>query len=185
VRGPSIVFLPLLLIACKGGIHEKGDRMWSVRGQYSHASPGNAGLITTHGHVDSVGVGAYNHWFVADRLALGLGASALRLEEEGRTIWGAEFEAGLRWYFVEIGKTGFFFDLNGGFMLTDKDVPKFGTQGNLLYDFGLGIEVPLGGKSKLLGGVQALHFSNGKGLDSPDNPSQNQIRIWIAYGHDW
>ena len=185
VRGlPSLLFL-FLFAACHGGIHKKGDRMWSVRGQYSHPTPGEAIVFKSHGHVQSVGVGAYNRWFVSDRIALGGGVSAMRFSEEGNTSWGGEFEAGLRWYFAEIGKTGFFFDANGGFLVADGDVPEFGSKANLLFDLGPGIEVPLGGNSKLLAGVQFQHFSNGKGLNSPENPSQNSIRFWIGYGHDW
>ena len=179
------VLLLLVTAACNGGIHKKGDKMWSVHAHYSRPIVGNVLWWDGKGDVENAGIGAANRWFFKDRWAFSVGLTPTYFEENGNNTWGAEFEAGFRWYFAELKRVGFFFDFNGGFIYAADNIPERATDWNFSFALGPGLEVPLGNDFALLGGVQLHHFSNGRGLNVPDNPAQNEARFWIGFGRTW
>jgi len=183
------LLLPLLLVpGCRGGgLHRKGEKLWSVQAQYGTPIPGDSISGQVHGTAPTAGVGAFNHWYVTDRIALGAGLTPTLYFEDAGTAFGAEGNGQIRWHFWESESIGFFLDLQGGFLLATADVPTGGTRYNLSYGMGAGFEVPLDERRRLLGGVLLHHFSNGKGLgiDVPDNPSQNEVRFWLGFGSTW
>ena len=48
-----------------------------------------------------------------------------------------------------------------------------------------GFEIPLGNEFTFLGGIGLHHISNGRGLNVPSNPAQNEIRVWLGFGRTW
>jgi len=183
VRG-LLVFLALLG-ACHGGIHAQGDQMWSVHVQHSDPIVGNVLWWDAKSDAPNVGVGVAYRRFIEDRWAFSLGLTPTRYKEAGDTVWGLEFETGFRWYFAELKKFGFFWDFNGGFLYTEEPVPARATAYNFTFALGPGVEWQLGGGWCALGGVQLHHHSNGKGLNIPSNPAQNETRVWLGLGRAW
>jgi hypothetical protein len=161
--------------------------MWSVQAQYGHPNPGDSIFGKVYGTAPTAGLGVFNHWYVTDRIALGVGLTPTLYFEDAGTVFGGEFNGQMRWHFWESEKLGFFLDLQGGLLFTAEDLPTGGTQFNGSYGFGPGLEVPLDDKWRLLGGVLIHHISNGKGIgvDVPDNPSQNEVRFWLGFGSTW
>lgn len=161
--------------------------MWSVQAQYGEPIPGDSISGKVSGTAPTAGVGLYHHWYVADRLALGVGVTPTLYFEDDRTIFGGEFNGQVRWHFYEYRKLGFFLDLQGGFLVATDDVPTGGTPWNFAYGAGPGFEVALDDGWRVLGGALFHHFSNGKGLgiDTDANPSQNEIRFWLGFGSTW
>lgn len=186
-RTVCLVLLLLLGLGCRGGFHRKGEKLWSVQAQYGHPTPGDSLSGKVHGTAPTAGVGVFNHWYVADRIALGVGVTPMLYFQDAGTVFGTEFNGQIRWHFWEYKQLGFFLDLQGGLMLTTQDVPPTGTPLNISYGFGPGLEVPLDDRWRLLGGALFHHFSNGKGLgvNVPDNPSQNEVRFWLGFGSTW
>lgn len=182
----SFLLLCLLLAAaCHGGPHKRGEKMWSVQAQYGEPIRGKTFVGNGIGEAPTVGVGFFNHWFVQDRIALGLGLTPTAYRQDGDTIWGGELNGQVRWYFAGSAGLGFFLDVQGGLLLMTEDVPPDGTPYNLSYGIGPGMEVPVGERWRMLGGVLFHHLSNGNGISSPDNPSQNEVRFWIGFGSTW
>jgi len=184
VRRLLLLFF-LLLVACEGGLHRRGDKMWSVRAHYGEPIEGRTFVGNGLGKSPSAGVGVYNHWFVRDRLALGLGLTPTVFQQQGDTVWGAELNGQVRWYFADVSEVGFFLDVQGGLLLLSEDLPPRGTPYNLSYVIGPGVEWAIGERWRMLGGVLFHHISNGKGIESPDNPTLNETRVWIGFGSTW
>ena len=183
-----MLLLLLVAAACRtGGLHRKGEKFWSVQGQYGHPIPGDSISGTVFGEAPTAGIGVFHHWYVHDRIGLGVGATPTLYFQDVGTALGAEFSGQLRWHFYEFERVGLFLDLQAGFLLATEDVPPTGTPANFTYGFGPGFEAPLHDRFRLLGGALFHHFSNGKGLgiDVDSNPSQNEIRFWIGVGSTW
>jgi len=182
----AAVLLLVLLGACRGGgLHRKGERMWTVRGFYSDPIVGHFLWWDGKGDVPNAGVGVAHRWFYKDRWAFSVGLAPTRFKDGSDDFWGLEFESGFRWYFAESKNVGFFWDFNGGFVYAEQKVPSRGTDWNLTFALGPGAEWQLGGGWSLLGGVQLHHFSNGRGLNVSDNPAQNETRGWLGFGRTW
>jgi len=185
-RHLPLLALLTLLQACAGGFHEKGEKRWSVRAVYGEPID-NGGFFgwNTAGDARNFGVGAANYWYFHDRLAAGIGLTPLYFSQAEGDSWGAETEAHLRWHMFEAGPVGFLMDANCGYLWAQSPIPTGGTRSNFSYGVGPGLEVPLSKGFSVLGGFQFHHISNGKGLDSPANPSQNELRMWFALTRKW
>jgi hypothetical protein len=178
--------LAALLSGChSGGLHRKGERMWSVHAQASDPIVGNFLWWDGKSDAPNAGIGVAHRWFLADRWAYSVGLTPTWFDDDGNEVWGMEFETGFRWYFAETGKFALFWDFNGGFLLTEDPVPARATDWNFTFALGPGAEWKLGEKWSLLGGVQLHHFSNGKGLNVAANPAQNETRVWLGMGWLW
>ena len=191
-RTPSLILLLALLAACKGtwadrggGIHRKGEKMWSVRAHAAIPIKGKSLAWLGEDDVANYGVGAWNHWFVRDRIALGGGVSGVVYKPGKREVVGVELESNFRWYFWELKQTGFFWDFHAGVLFTENPIPPAGTTTTFSFAFGPGVEFPLGKKLRGFVGAQYHHISNALGRDSDMNPAQNEIRAWLSIGSTW
>ena len=175
----------LLIASCHGGMHKAGERMWSVEGFASNPVVGNVLWWDGKGDVENGGVGIANRWFVQDRWALGTAVRPTLFREDGAKTWGVEVDFNLRWYLWETERIALFLDGSGGFLWTENPVPATATDYNFTFGVGPGFEIPLGESFSFLGGVELHHISNGRGLNVPSNPAQNEVRVWLGFGRTW
>ena len=47
------------------------------------------------------------------------------------------------------------------------------------------MEIPLSASATLLFGYQFRHVSNGRGRSAPDNPTQNDNRVFVGVALKW
>ncbi|MHC4952830.1 MAG: hypothetical protein ACYTGZ_02995 [Planctomycetota bacterium] len=184
-----LVFGFPLWVGCRTvPLHEKGDKMWNVTAAYGNPIVGKSLAWDGGGDAETLSAGATHYFFVSDRIAIGPRLTAVRFQETGEATWGGEIEGTMRWWFAEINewkRAGFFWDLSGGFLLTNQRVPPNGTRGNFTFSFGPGVEVPLNDTYSVFAGIEYHHLSNAFGRDSNRNPSENRLRFWIAWGVRW
>ena len=169
----------------KGGLHSRGERRVITRAFGASPLTGKAIFWHGNGNAPNYGVGVQNYWFLNDRLALGAGLNLLNFDASGANVKGVEFEGRMRYHMFEIQKFGFFWELNGGYMYTENSVPPSGTPGNYTFSFGPGVEMPLSEDSSILLGAEFHHMSNARGRNTPINPSQNEILIWLGHSLKW
>jgi len=186
------VLAALLLGACQGpwpcvtgGLHRAGDRVASGRAFYGDPIVGHALAWNGLGDVPVYGAGVQNAWFWEDRLAVGLGLDLMSFDRPGDQAFGAELDTRVRYFYGEVGDLGGFFDFTGGYRQADHAVPPDGTKGNFTFSFGPGFEYRVREEESLLLGVEFHHMSNGRGRNSPRNPSQNELLFWVGYGWSW
>jgi hypothetical protein len=87
----------------------------------------------------------------------------------------------VRWSFVRTGSFACSFDAGLGLALFGDGFPPGGTQLNGYSTFGLAIEHALTDRVALLGGVRAIHHSNGRGFVD-DNPAFDGVAIHLGAG---
>lgn len=184
----AIILLGVYVSGCRhGGIHHKGERMAAVD------IHGSAWPILGHaiawegeeGH-EYIGAGLWNHWFTSDRIALGAGLFYNNYQIDGDKVSAVECVANYRQYLFEHNDTyAYFWDFFGGFQYAEAPVPRSGTPLEYTFGFGPGMEIKLGEKPRLLVGAQFHHQSNALGREADNNPSQNDLRVWIAFGWMW
>jgi len=156
-----------------------------VRVSYGNPSPGHTLAWNSAGEAETLNATVADRWFLSDRVSLGLGVTGSNFRQEGENVLGGEIQGLLRWHFAEWKATSFFWDLDGGGLITTEKVPPESTSRNYTFDFGPGVEVPLDGGFSLLFGVQFHHLSNARGREDESNESQNEIRygIELAWSH--
>ncbi|MHC4939098.1 MAG: hypothetical protein ACYTHK_09035 [Planctomycetota bacterium] len=188
MRTIVIILLGVSVLGCRhGGIHRKGERMASVR-MHGSAWPIVGHAIAWEGEEghEYYGAGLWNHWFTSDRIALGGGISLQNYHIDGTNVGAVEFEANYRHYLFEHEeKYAYFWEFYGGAQIAEFPVPRSGTTTEFTFAFGPGMEVKLGEKPRLLGGVQFHHQSNALGREAENNPSQNDLRVWLGFGWMW
>jgi hypothetical protein len=180
-----ILLLALAGAACAGGRHRRGDRQAVFSGSFGEPMSGNSLGFTGHGDARNVGLAAGNQWFMLDRWAVGVQAAARYYDQAGGAAFALEIEGTARHYLFELGRVGVVFDFTGGNQVSTRDIPPGGTSLNWVFGFGPTLEIPLGEETDLLAGYQWRHLSNGRGGDSPDNPTQNDHRLWVGVTIDW
>lgn len=179
----AVIAVPALLMSCRSTpLHRKGETDRGLRMLYGDPQVGKRLAWNAAGNAETVSVSAAQRWFVSDRHALGAGLTATHFDQEGESVWGGEIQGLMRWHFTEWESTSFFWDLDGGMLLTTEKVPPMSTDFNYTFDFGPGLEAPLGGALSFQAGVQFHHLSNARGRESPENESQNELRYWIGIG---
>jgi len=162
--------------------------MWTLRAEYGRPMRGQSFAWFGGYEGESYSLTAQHHSFVSDRIALGAGVTATRFHVTGGHRWGGEVSGCFRWFFAELNELeemGFFFDFTGGALVTDLPFPPVGTALNFTFTFGPGLEIPITDTVSLLGAIQFHHLSNALGRESPQNPSQNEARVWIGAGIIW
>ncbi|MHC4958169.1 MAG: hypothetical protein ACYTGN_07310 [Planctomycetota bacterium] len=181
-----LVALALLLAcaACHGGPHKRGEEQAIFRADVSEPISGTSLGFEGMGDARNVGVGAGFQAFVLDRWAIG-GSMGLRyFDQSGGGVAAFDLEFTARHYLFEVGKLGVIFEFNGGRSIATEQYPPGGTTGNWIFGFGPTFEYPLGDRTSLLLGYQWRHLSNGKG-NVPENPTQNDHRVWAGVGIKW
>lgn len=180
-----MLLLTMTAAACAGGRHRQGDRQAVFSASFGEPIDGKSLGFTGHGEARNVGLAAAGQWFLRDRWAIGVQAGGRYYDQTGGAAFGLEIEGTARHYLFEWGPVGFLFEVSGGGQVASRDVPPGGTSLNWVFGFGPTVEVPLGETTDLLAGYQWRHLSNGKGGDSPENPTQNDHRLWIGVAIDW
>ena len=182
-----IILLTLVAtcVGCVGGRHKKGDRQAVFSASFGEPISGKSLGFQGNGDARNVGVAAGSQWFLMDRWAVGVQTGLRYYHQTGGSAVAFELEGTARHYLFEIGPVGFLFEFNGGGQIASREVPPGGTDINWIFGFGPTIEIPLGDKTDLLIGYQWRHLSNGRGGGEPDNPSQNDHRIWAGVALDW
>lgn len=132
-----------------------------------------------NGEVDNTGVGVHVGSHVAERIALGVGATAATWWTPGHNVYSAEVEGLLRIH--PLRDMPFFLDGFGGYQLATDQIPPGGTVWNFSFGFGAGAEFPVGPGTSVLSGVTYHHISNALGRDNERNPSQNEARVWVGF----
>lgn len=181
----TLLLLALTAAACTGGPHRKGDRQAIFSASYGEPIGGESFGFVGHGDARNVGLAAAAQWFLLDRWAVGIRTGARYYDQTGGGVIALEVEGTARHYLFELGSVGVLFEVTGGGQLSSRDVPPGGTNTNWVFGFGPTLEIPLGEETDLLAGYQWRHLSNGKGGDSPQNPTQNDHRLWIGVAIDW
>ncbi len=166
----------------KTKLHQAGDEMITVRGQFGQPHTGRTIFWFGKGNHENYGLGAYLHAFVSDSWALGVGIDGSLLKPPGKNVFGVEVEGVSRHYLTQSADYGVFWDFTGGFIQTSRGFPPGGTRWNFTFGFGPGLELPVGSNTDLLVGGYFHHMSNGLGRDTPRNPSQNDLRFWLGIG---
>lgn len=175
----------VLCAACAGGRHRKGDRQAVLSAGFGEPMTGRSLGFLGHGEARNVGVAGGVQQFLADRWALGFQLGYRYYDQEGGAAHALEVEGTARHYLFEWRDVGFLFDFTGGGSFASRSIPPGGTDSNWIFGFGLTFEVPLSETTDLLFGYQWRHLSNGKGGDSPENPTQNDHRLWFGVALDW
>lgn len=186
------VMIALVLGGCQGpwpcvqgGLHKAGERVATGRAFYGEPITGHALAWNGLGDVPVYGVGLQNYWFWEDRLAVGAGVDLMQFDLAGTNAVGAGVETRVRYFYGEIDNVGGFFDFTGGYRQADKRVPAEGTDGNFTFSFGPGFDYRVREGESVLLGLEFHHMSNGRGRDTPRNPSQNELLLWFGYGWSW
>lgn len=172
----------LVCAACSGGRHRRGDQQAIFSASFDEPISGRSLGFDGHGDARNAGVAAAGQWFLRDRWALGV-RTGYRYYDGG--THALELEATARHYLFEAGPVGFLFEVTGGGSFASDEVPPGGTPVNWIWGFGLTFEVPLADTTDLLLGYQWRHLSNGRGGSAPDNPTQNDHRVWVGVALDW
>ena len=188
MRLPAILLLGLFVCGCRGGgLHRKGERMASVQMQGT-AWPFKGHALAWLGEESHsyLGGGFFNHWFVSDRTALGAGLMYNNYQFDGRNVASGEIQGNYRHFFFEHeDKYSYFLELFGGAQWGETEIPRGATRHEYTFGFGPGMEVKISDKYRLLAGAQFHHQSNALGRTAENNPSQNDLRLWVAFGWMW
>ena len=181
-------FAPLLLLAavsCHGGLHRQGDRQIVFTGDLNEPIDGRSLGFDGNGDARNLGANAGVQWYAADRIAFGVRTGLRYYDQSGGGAGAWEVEGTLRHWFFELGKVSCGFEMTGGGSLATRNVPPGGTALNWIWGFGVVFDYPLSEKSDLLFGYHWRHLSNGRGGDAPDNPTQNDHRLFVGVAFDW
>jgi len=183
-----IFLLGVFVSGCRhGGLHHKGERMASVQMQGT-AWPFHGHALAWLGEESHsyLGGGFFNHWFTSDRIALGAGLMYNNYQFDGRNVASGEIQANYRQYLFEHDrKYTYFFETFCGAQWGETEIPRGATRYEYTFGFGPGMEVRLSDKYSVLAGAQFHHQSNALGRTAPENPSQNDLRLWVAFGWMW
>jgi len=171
--------------ACHGGRHEKGARQAVFAASYGEPIDGRSLGFEGMGDARNVGISAGSQWFLMDRWAVGMLAGYRYYDQTGGAAHALSLEGTARHYLFEWGPVGILFEMTGGGQYSSRHVPPDGTSLNWTWGFGPTFEVPLSDSTDLLFGYQWRHVSNGRGGGAPDNPTQNDNRLWFAVALDW
>jgi hypothetical protein len=132
-----------------------------------------------NGEDDNYGVGFTGFRFVNDGVMIGMGLNAGVWMERNHDVYAGEFETLLR-YYPGID-SHVFFDFGGGWVQGTDPVPSGGTDWNMSFQFGTGLEIPVTEGGSVLLGATYHHISNALGHENGRNPSQNDMRLWVGY----
>ncbi len=164
--------------------------MFSARAFHADPLVGRSAFWIGEANMPNEGLGIQNHWFIEDRVALGVGMNYTRYDTthsdaDYNQTWAFDIEARFRYYAVEVIGVGTFLDLFGGWTHGDRKIPPEGSKNNGTFGAGVGIDIPLGSGFSVLTGMEFHHFSNARGRYASDNPSQNELLFWGGVGVRW
>ncbi|MEZ5987689.1 MAG: hypothetical protein R3F30_00895 [Planctomycetota bacterium] len=157
-----------------------GDQTVDVRAWYGIPILRRSFRWDGNGEDDTAGVRARYLFHLSDSIAIGPGVAASTWFQSGADAYAGELEAVGRIYLHKSRSLGVFAELTGGWMQSTRPVPTDGTEWNMTFSFGSGIEVPLDPGMGLISGITYHHTSNALGRANDRNPSQNEGQAWIG-----
>jgi hypothetical protein len=163
-----------------GTSSEEGALHVLARGHYGVPILGKSLFWDGNGSDHDFGFGGYGYYYVADGIALGAGLNATAFKVPGADTYGMEFEAISRFDIAQYGTTRVFWDLTGGWLQSTDGIPPGGTEWNMTFSFGPGIDIPLDKGQSVQISTVYHHKSNALGSQHDRNPSQNEVRTWIG-----
>lgn len=165
--------------------HLQGDAVVEARGFFGVPILQKSLYWDGNGEVNNFGVGGRYLYFVGDSFAIGPGLNATWFKTNGHETFAGEFEAIGRGYLWNADSFRVYWDLAGGWQQSTHQVPEGGTQWNMTFSFGPGVEVPIGGGNNLIVGARYHHMSNALGRQNDRNPSQNEGRFFVGFGWEF
>ncbi|MDA0375210.1 MAG: hypothetical protein O2865_15610 [Planctomycetota bacterium] len=163
-----------------GTATEEGSLQVVARGHYGIPILGKSLFWDGNGSDHDFGFGGYGYYYVADGIALGAGLNATAFKVPGADTYGLEFEAISRFDIARYGTTRVFWDFTGGWLQSTDGIPPGGTEWNMTFSFGPGIDIPLDVGQSLQISTIYHHKSNALGSQHDRNPSQNEIRTSVG-----
>ncbi|MCA8951796.1 MAG: hypothetical protein KDE27_19965 [Planctomycetes bacterium] len=133
-----------------------------------------------NGEDDTAGAKLRYLWHATDDLAIGAGLTGVGFFRGGRDGLAGEIEAVGRYFFYRGDSLGVYWDLTGGWLQANDQVPVGGTEWNMTFSFGPGLQVPIEDRLDLITGVTYHHVSNALGRQNDRNPSQNEAQLWLG-----
>ncbi|GAB4141277.1 MAG: hypothetical protein Fur0037_08030 [Planctomycetota bacterium] len=138
-----------------------------------------------NGQVDNFGAGGRVLYSAGSFFAIGAGLNGILFKTLDHDTIAAEFETIGRGYLYHWSGYRVFWDLTGGWEQANHQVPEGGTQWNMTFSFGPGVEIPLAGGRNLVIGGRYHHMSNALGRMNDRNPSQNEGRFFLGYAWEF
>lgn len=162
--------------------HAAGDRVLTVRTAYGIPILQRSFFWDGNGEDDTASMRVRHLWYVDERLALGAGLAGGVFFESGSDAFFTEAEAVGRVQLYQGEGAGIFTELTGGWLQATRAAPAGGTDWNMTFSFGPGIEIPIAEHTTIETGVTYHHVSNALGRDNDRNPSQNEAQLWLGIG---
>lgn len=159
---------------------DAGSTQFLVRGHYGIPILGKSLFWDGNGSDDDFGVGGYAYHYLVDGIALGAGLTATAFKTPGADVYGIEFEAVSRFDIAQLGTSRVFWDWTAGWLQSTDGIPPGGTEWNMTFSFGPGIDIPLDAGQSLQISTAYHHKSNALGSQHDRNPSQNEVRAWVG-----
>ena len=179
-----IVLLGMALgFGCSGGLHREGQHQIDVMASYGRP------VNEIKGRAENAAVTVRYERFVRDRTALMAGITPLRVyDRDNDRVYEVEFQVGGRYYPWEfhLGKLpiALFGETSGGVAWANQPNPPAGTEWNLTYELGAGLEFQLSERLFWMVGYRFRHLSNAKG-QVQKNPSQDDDQLFTGLSFSW
>ncbi len=187
-----VAFSLVILMATAGfaqsepGPEEGGHevQVWSGGGYSVPGGTSNTGISDFGLRYGWVITGAHLPGFLRGRFEYVVDAEPMYLiSQPANTAYGVGFNPfGLKWDFERRGRLSPFFELSGGTLFTNHDVPTNTNTVNFTSAAALGTHV-LGAKYNWSVELRYLHISNA-GLATP-NPGLNTVQVRVGVGRFW
>lgn len=188
-----VLFLGVLFLAAsrasaqeEPGPEEGGHeaQAWSAGGHSVQGGTSNTGISDIGLRYGWVITGEHLPGFLRGRFEYVVDAEPLYLiYQPANTAYGVGFNPfGLKWNFARRGRLSPFFELSGGTLFTDHNVPTYTNTVNFTSAAALGTHV-LGAKYNWSLELRYLHISNA-GLATP-NPGLNTVQVRVGVGRFW
>ena len=125
-----------------------------------------------------VTAGAGIHWFVEERVSVGIFAEAIHVNQDGENAVGGGGGVLVRWYFARTETAAFFGEIGVGLAGFDTPVPQEGTTVDFSPRAALGIALPVAERTTLDARIGWLHFSNAQ--TGEENPGIDALSASIG-----
>jgi hypothetical protein len=182
----------LFLVTARGSAQEEPGpeegghevQVWSGGGHSVAGGTSNTGISDFGLRYGWVITGVHLPGFLRGRFEYVVDAEPMYLiSQPANTAYGVGFNPfGLKWDFARRGRLSPFFELSGGTLFTDHDVPANTNAVNFTSAAALGTHV-LGAKYNWSVELRYLHISNA-GLAVP-NPGLNTVQVRVGVGRFW
>lgn len=125
-----------------------------------------------------VSAGAGVHWFVEERVSVGLFAEAIHVNQDGDNAVGGGGGVLVRWYFARLESAAIFGEIGVGLAGFDAPVPQEGTSVDFTPRAAVGIAWPIADRTTLDARVGWLHFSNAQ--TGEENPGVDALAASVG-----